>query len=297
MSTYRSAEEVSRSLDRSHTVEAVGEKTNCSAVEATPLILNIDDHAATRTDRTKALRARGYRVVEAESAAEAIRVMLRHTISLALVDVQLPDSDGVELCGTLKRLSENVPVVLISPTRPASGAREAGVAYGAHDLLEEPIDEDALARCIDGALSPPANHGNSNIAVVTDRAGVIVDATPAGARLLNGSVRGVQRRNLLVYFEHHREVWRTALVRALAGEPMSLAGRLRPKDRRPVRVQVNIERVVADGWAALRWTFNHPTHEPPVETRGTSRRRSSTKRRNASSNGGNSCPRSVPSTL
>jgi DNA-binding response OmpR family regulator len=256
MATYRSTE-APRLLETSPNVEATaGETTEGSPVDATPLILNVDAHEAARTDRTILLNASGYRVVEAQSAAEAIRVMLRHTISLALVDVQLPDSDAIELCGTLKRLRENVPVVLVSATGSAAEAREAGRAGGAHDVLEGPIEGASLLRCIEGVLTGPARHWDSEIEVVTDRSGLIVDASPAGARLLNGTVRGVLRRNLLVYFEQHRETWRTALVRALAGEPMSLAGRLRPKDRRPVRVQVRIERVVADGWAAIRWTFH-----------------------------------------
>jgi len=259
MSTYLPAENVRHSLDRSHNGmvgSIVADSTNRTAFESGPLILNVEDHEPARTERTRLLQASGYRVIEAESAAEAIRVMTRHPISLALIDVQLPDSDGVELCGTLKRLRVNVPVVLISTTRPATHAREAGRAGGAHDVLEEPIDEEALMQCIDGALTNPAGDWDSDIEVVTDKSGFIVDATPAGARLLNGTVRGVQRRSLIVYFEQHREAWRTALVRALAGEHISLTGRLRPKDRRPVNVQVRIERVVADGWAALRWTFH-----------------------------------------
>jgi CheY-like chemotaxis protein len=205
-------------------------------------------------------------VIEAESAAEAIRVMTRKTVSLALIGVHLPDSDGVALCATLKRLGENVPVVVISAAAPAPGALDAARAAGAHDFLEEPINREPLMRSINAAIAKPADGWRSDIELLTDQSGFIVDATPAGARLLNGSVRGVQQRSLILYFEQHRETWRTALVRALAGERISLTGRLRPKERRPVSVHVRIERVADDGWIGFRWTFQ-PDIDPQIAGR------------------------------
>jgi CheY-like chemotaxis protein len=88
-----------------------------------PVILNVDAHEAARTGRTILLKASGYRVVEAQSAAEAIRVMLRQTISLALVEMQLPDSDGAELCGTLKRLPFVLSPAVVSILRDGSSER------------------------------------------------------------------------------------------------------------------------------------------------------------------------------
>ena len=61
-------------------------------------ILNVDNHEPSRAERTRLVRASGYQVIE-ESAAEALHVMRKRTVSLALIDTNLPDSDGVALCG------------------------------------------------------------------------------------------------------------------------------------------------------------------------------------------------------
>lgn len=90
--------------------------------------------------------------------------------------------------------------------------------------------------------------------ILTDPTGIILGVSPAGAQLLSVSVRGLQQRNLILFFERDRDTWRAALMRASLGESVALSGRLRPKDRRPVAVGVTIE--PAD-WLrpALRWTF------------------------------------------
>jgi CheY-like chemotaxis protein len=269
MSTYPPAEHALRLLDHPHAKMVgpeISDRAGRSAAASSPPILNVEDRQPSRAERTRVLRASGYRVIEAESAAEAIRVMTRKTVSLALVGVHLPDSDSVALCATLKRLGENVPVVLISATAPAPGTLEAARAAGAHDFLEEPINAEPLMRSINAAIANPADGWRSDIELLTDTSGFIVDATPGGARLLNGSVRGLQQRSLILYFEQHRETWRTALVRALAGEHIALTGRLRPKERRPVRVHVRIERVANDGCIRFRWTF-----QPDIDPQNTGR--------------------------
>jgi hypothetical protein len=91
--------------------------------------------------------------------------------------------------------------------------------------------------------------------VVTDSLGFILDANVAGAQLLNGTVRGLQRRNLVLFFADNRPAWQSALTRALTGERVIHCGRLRPKERRPVMLTVEISRAM--GWErpALQWIF------------------------------------------
>jgi PAS domain-containing protein len=85
--------------------------------------------------------------------------------------------------------------------------------------------------------------------------GTIVDANTAGARLLSGTPRGLLRRNLLVFFEQERDAWRQAMMRATLGERVQRSGRVRPKERRPVTVRVEITKADGDSHAALLWLF------------------------------------------
>lgn len=91
--------------------------------------------------------------------------------------------------------------------------------------------------------------------VVTDNDGTILETSALGARLLSGTHRGLQRRSLIVFFEQDRDTWRAAMTRASAGELVFRSGRLRPKERRPLMVRVQIEKTSDAARPMLLWTF------------------------------------------
>lgn len=79
-----------------------------------PHILVVDDEAPIREMLKLALDSRGYRVTEVSSAAEARHVARQDAPDLIVSDLQLDDSDGLELIAQLKGDLPQVPVLLLT---------------------------------------------------------------------------------------------------------------------------------------------------------------------------------------
>jgi CheY-like chemotaxis protein len=218
-------------------------------------LLNVEDYEPSRFLRTRVLRAAGFNVIEAASAAEALTAASHETLSVALVDVNLPDSNGIVLCDTLKRLRPGLPVLLISAISLSDEARNAGLAAGADAYLGEPLGREHLVRSVEEALERVTAREPSEAWVVTDCQGFILDASREGAAVLSGTPRGLLQRNLLIFFDQDRDAWREAMARAGEGDRVVRSGRLRPRERRPVRVRARIEAASEWGRRALLWSF------------------------------------------
>jgi DNA-binding NarL/FixJ family response regulator len=80
-------------------------------------VLIVDDHPSFRASARTLLEAEGYEVVgEAENAVEALRSVGELKPDLVLLDVQLPDLDGFEVCAQL-RFFDHPPVVVLTSSR------------------------------------------------------------------------------------------------------------------------------------------------------------------------------------
>src|SRR5262245_43899080 len=65
-------------------------------------ILNVDDYLPARYARTEVLRRAGFEVAEASTGAEALRLVVEERPDLVLLDVNLPDLDGFEVCRRIR---------------------------------------------------------------------------------------------------------------------------------------------------------------------------------------------------
>lgn len=120
-----------------------------SSEPALSVILVVDDSAANRTLLQRRLTRHGYRVEEAQDGTSALARLAIGGIDLVLLDVLLPDIDGLTLCRTLKGnpLTTAIPVLLVTALHERQD-RLAGIAAGANDFLSKPIDsQDLLLRC------------------------------------------------------------------------------------------------------------------------------------------------------
>jgi CheY-like chemotaxis protein len=103
-------------------------------------ILIVDDDARFRTLARTLLEAAGYAVVaEAADGAEALAAVRREAPDAALVDVQLPDIDGLALAGALAKTDSGLRIILTStdPTlvRAAALADSPAIAFVPKDKL------------------------------------------------------------------------------------------------------------------------------------------------------------------
>ncbi len=104
---------------------------------ATTIMLVEDDHAIAQT-LTDALEGSGYRVWLAETGADAKTLLEQTRPDLIILDLMLPDVDGLVLCSGLKAIAD-VPIVICSAT-PQRRDAILGLKLGADDFIAKPFD-------------------------------------------------------------------------------------------------------------------------------------------------------------
>ena len=102
-------------------------------------ILVVDDDKAVRDSLKRALVLEGYDVDLAADGTEAVRSLTQAAPDAIVLDLQLPDIDGLEVCRRLRTLGDRTPVLMLT-ARDAVGDRVAGLDAGADDYLVKPFD-------------------------------------------------------------------------------------------------------------------------------------------------------------
>jgi two-component system response regulator MprA len=106
-------------------------------------ILVVDDDRALREVLRRALRVGGYDVRVADSGAQALGELAAAEPEAVVLDIGLPDIDGLEVCRLLRREGNRVPVLMLT-ARDAVADRIEGLDAGADDYLVKPFDIDEL---------------------------------------------------------------------------------------------------------------------------------------------------------
>jgi CheY-like chemotaxis protein len=121
-------------------------------------ILVVDDYAGARYLRSRILMDAGYEVVEAENGEGALRLAAAVHPSLILLDVNLPDISGTEVCTRLRQdpTTARIPVIQITGAWLSEDARRRGMASGANAYLTEPVDDVTLLREVVNVLESAA---------------------------------------------------------------------------------------------------------------------------------------------
>jgi len=114
-------------------------------------ILVVDDEANIRHTLRGVLADEGYEVVEAEDGRRALECLERAVPRLAIVDIWMPEIDGIQLVERMKEQAPELPVIVISGHGTIETAVRA-IRLGAFDFLEKPFQLDALLRMVDRAL-------------------------------------------------------------------------------------------------------------------------------------------------
>lgn len=108
-------------------------------------LLVVDDDTPLRTRLARAFRERGFQVREAPDGPAALRLAREESPELAVVDLRMPDSDGLDVVRGLKAIDATTNVVVLTGYGSIATALEA-VRLGATHYLTKPADvEDLLA--------------------------------------------------------------------------------------------------------------------------------------------------------
>lgn len=116
----------------------------------TPRVLVIDDDLAIRRVVATGLQARGYDVIEAATAGDGLAAIALDSPDLVILDLGLPDGDGVEVCRRLREFS-SVPVLVLSVETSDHRKIEA-LDAGADDFVVKPFSMPELLARLRAAL-------------------------------------------------------------------------------------------------------------------------------------------------
>src|ERR1700752_2462413 len=106
-------------------------------------LLVVDDDRALREVLRRALTLAGYEVRLAQTGADALSQTTAVVPDAIVLDIGLPDIDGLEVCRLLRREGNRVPVLMLT-ARDAVSDRIDGLDAGADDYLVKPFDVDEL---------------------------------------------------------------------------------------------------------------------------------------------------------
>ncbi len=138
-----------------------------------PTILIVDDELQIRRLTRAALDRAGYRVIEANTGAEALKLTAAHEPDLVLLDLGLPDRDGLELIPLM--LKQGRAAVLVVSARDATEEKVAALDLGATDYVTKPFDTEELLARVRAALRQRLTSDGGQ-AIVT-AGSVVIDLT------------------------------------------------------------------------------------------------------------------------
>src|SRR5688500_17045718 len=114
-------------------------------------LIIVDDESAIRMLLRTLLEKEGFEVLEAADAA-ALRELFPGAVpDVIMLDLKLPDADGIELLPTVKKNWPNAEVIVLTGHAPIDAAVEATKA-GAYDFQKKPFDPKGLLLCIERAV-------------------------------------------------------------------------------------------------------------------------------------------------
>ena len=175
---------------------------------------------------------------------------------LVLLDVALPDGDGFTLCECLKAKYPDVPIVMIASVYTTAHARRQAFGVGADEYLLDPIDPSRLIDAVSRFLQPSQpSCTDEPPTLITDDHGTIISANAVAARLLALSMRGIQDRNILGFFAPDRARVAAHMRRAPGGGIVQLTATMRPRDRKPFEVRVDISDAPFERGGSLEWVI------------------------------------------
>lgn len=115
-------------------------------------ILVIDDEEAIRKTMKGALEDEGYRVIVAENANVGIELIQSQSPDVALMDIWMPEKDGLTALNEIKQRGFEIPIIMMSGHGTIETAVKA-TKFGAFDFVEKPVELDRILVLIRNALA------------------------------------------------------------------------------------------------------------------------------------------------
>jgi UDP-3-O-[3-hydroxymyristoyl] N-acetylglucosamine deacetylase len=143
-------------------------------------VLVVDDEERIRSSLRGILSDEGFRVLETGTAPEVLEIVGRENPALVLLDVWMPEVDGIELLRQIKTLRPQTRVIMISGHANIQSA-VAATRLGAEDFLEKPFSVQGLLASIGRALDAQAVGSRMNVVASPPQMVTRSTSTPSGA--------------------------------------------------------------------------------------------------------------------
>lgn len=128
-------------------------------------LLIVDDDDRFRERLTLSFQRKGYHVFSAPGFQEAIRICEVHTIDFAVVDLRMPDGNGLDLIGHIQNSHPKAHVLILTGYGSVSTAKEA-LRQGAVDYLMKPTDADEIENTLQGTPGAEEIKGDQQTSAV-----------------------------------------------------------------------------------------------------------------------------------
>lgn len=118
----------------------------------TPIrVLVVDDEASLRELLSMALRYEGWQVHTAEDGAQALKLARQHSPDVIVLDIMLPDIDGLAVLARLREAGVMAPVLFLT-AKDSVGDRVAGLTAGGDDYVTKPFSLEELVARLRGLI-------------------------------------------------------------------------------------------------------------------------------------------------
>lgn len=205
-------------------------------------ILLVEDDERIRKEMLDALRAGGFHVDVAVSVADAERA-LQSQYDLMLLDLGLPDGDGLDLCRDLRNAGRSIPIIILT-ARDGPDQRVRGLDVGADDYVIKPFHMPEMVARIRSLLRRTGRASGSGPVRVGDL-WADPDAHQAGRGELGFSLKPREFDLLVFLMRHPGRAWtRDQLLDRVWGA--SYAGEARTVDSHVRRLRACIEEDAGD---------------------------------------------------
>ena len=114
-------------------------------------LLVVEDEDALRTLLASELESHGFTVQEADGGTVALEALDNDRFNLVLLDIRLPDIDGLEILKTIRKRNLADKVIMLTGVDELKIAKDS-LSYGANDFMTKPYDFRNLLACINRVL-------------------------------------------------------------------------------------------------------------------------------------------------
>lgn len=218
-----------------------------------PRVLVIDDEAQIRRFLDIGLRAEGYQVLLAATAAEGLALAATQSPDVIILDIGLPDREGHEVLAELRQWS-NVPVMMLS-VRDAESQKVRALDHGANDYVTKPFGIQELMARLRALLRSRVAAATTDAAPRYDDGRLVIDQVRREV-LLDGEPVALTRKEYAVLALLLRHAGRVVSQQQLLRE---VWGATHVQDTHYLRIVIGrLRQKLGDDPAAPRWLKTEP---------------------------------------